>query len=79
MECAPRAGERPSQVEYRPISGFHVLNSGFKLVRRNIADGRMKALPVIDFLEKKRKPFDWSRNCVKKMNGGDENACANAD
>ena len=58
MECAPRAGERPSQIEYRPISGFHDLNSGFKLVRRNIADGRMKALPVIDFLEKKRKPFD---------------------
>jgi hypothetical protein len=43
LECAPRAGERPSQIEYRPISGFHVLNSGFKLVRRNIADGRMKA------------------------------------
>ena len=58
LECAPRAGERPSQIEYRPISGFHDLNSGFKLVRRNIADGRMKALPVIDFLEKKRKPFD---------------------
>src|SRR5947199_7548398 len=24
VECAPRTGEFPSQVEYRPISGFHV-------------------------------------------------------
>ena len=24
LECAPRTGECPSQVEYRPISGFHV-------------------------------------------------------
>ena len=24
VECAPGTGEVPSQVEYRPISGFHV-------------------------------------------------------
>ena len=24
VESAPRTGEFPSQVEYRPISGFHV-------------------------------------------------------
>src|SRR5213594_488446 len=24
LECAPRTGEVPSQVEYGPISGFHV-------------------------------------------------------
>ena len=33
--------------------------SGFKFGRRDVADRRMKALPVIDFFEKKRKPFDY--------------------
>ena len=57
MECAPRTGEVFSQVEYRPFSGFKFRNAGFKLDRRNISDRRVKAFPVINFLDKKWKSF----------------------
>jgi len=58
LECAPQTGERPSQVEYRPIRGFHVWDSGFKLDRPDITDRGVKALPVTNLFDEKRKSFD---------------------
>ena len=58
VECAPQTGEFFSQVEYRPFGGFQFRNVGFKFDGRNVADRRVKAFPVIDFFNEKRKPFN---------------------
>ena len=58
LECAPQTGEFFSQVEYWPFSGFKFRNVGFKLNGRNVADRRVKAFPVINFLDKEGKSIN---------------------